>query len=133
VLPKAIAVAVLSSIAIAAAGCSGDSDAEAESPPATTTEQVIQSPRLAAVDISELPTAFKERFGTPGNETPLYRFVTGLKIAHGRVEVETTLDPGGSFEGMCGAIWGLASEFLKKDRELVVAVIASDGGVVGCA
>jgi hypothetical protein len=133
VVPKAIAVAVLSSIALAAGGCSGGSDAEAESPPATTTEQVIQSPGLSAVDISVLRAAFKERFGTPGNETPWYRLVTGLKIAHGRVEVETTLDPGSSFGRMCRAIWGLASEFLKEDRELVVAVIASDGGVGGCA
>jgi len=134
----ATAIGILAFTAgIAASGCSGDSDAEAESPPATTTEQP------PAVDIVGLRAAFNDRFGTAGSETPWYRLATGLKMApqalvtsaatYGTLEVETKLDPGSSFEGMCGAIYGLAREFMEEDGELAVAVIASDGSVGGCA
>ena len=116
-----------------------DSDADAENPrAATTTEQPH------AVDISGLRTAFKERFGTPGNETPWYRLVTGLKVApdavvtvaspYARLEVETKLDPGtkGESGGVpCGAIYGLAREFMEEDAGLIVALVASDGTELG--
>ena len=116
-----------------------DSDPEAESPPAATTTE--QPP---AVDISGLRTAFKERFGTPGNETPWYRLVTGLKVApdavvtvastYARLEVQTKLDPGtkGESGGVpCAAIYGLAREFMEEDAGLIVALVASDGTELG--
>jgi hypothetical protein len=113
--------------------------AEAESAPATTTEQP------PAVDISGLRAAFKQRFGTPSNETPWSRLVTGLKVApeaivteantYARLEVETKLDPGSHYKGgLCGAIYGLAREFMEEDAGLAVALIASDGTELGgCA
>ena len=114
-------------------------DADAESPRAATTTE--QPP---AVDISGLRTAFKERFGTPGNETPWYRLVTGLKVApdavvtvastYARLEVQTKLDPGtkGESGGVpCAAIYGLAREFMEEDAGLIVALVASDGTELG--
>ena len=126
-LPKAIAVAVLSSIAIAASGCSGSSDAEAE----------------GQVDIRRLRAEFTERFGTPGNERPWYHLVTGLKwvpkalvtqtSTYGRLEIETKLDPESGFaeNGMCGGVYGLAREFMEEDAGLIVALVASDGTELG--
>src|SRR5262245_5578778 len=123
---------------IAASGCSGDSEAEAESAPATTTTE--QPP---SVDIVALRAAFKERFGTPGNETPWYHLVTGLKMSpkasvtsagtYADLKVETKLKPGSSFGGMCGAIYRLAREFMEGDGKLAVVVIASDGAAGVCA
>lgn len=141
----ATAIGILAFTAgIAATGCSGDSDAEAESPPAATTTE--QPP---AVDISGLRAAFKERFGTPGNETPWYRLVTGLKVrppalvtsagtvTDGTLEIETKLDPGSDLESEgvpCRAIYHLAREFMEEDGNLGVTVIASDGTELGgCA
>ena len=122
-VPKAVAIAVLSSIAIGAGGCGGSADAEAE----------------GRVDITRLRAEFKERFGAPGNEARWYHLVTGLKMVpqalvteantYARLEVETKLAPGSRFveKGMCGGVYGLAREFMEEDAGLMVAVIASDG------
>ena len=125
---------------MAASGCSGDSEAEAESPPATTTEQP------PAVDIVGLRAAFKERFGTPGNEAPWYHFINGLKMAQsppGYTAVEVVSKFGLGPDGLpaCQAIWRLASEFLGLDEngKHHFGVIISDGTeegskrAVGCA
>jgi hypothetical protein len=76
-----------------------------------------------------LRTAFKERFGTPGNETPCTALVTGLKVAPDAVvtgqpvrelEVETKLDPetNGESGGVpCGAIYGSLASSWKKTRD----------------
>src|SRR5262245_39085864 len=68
-------IAVLVVAMVVASGCSEDSEAEAESPPAAATTE--QPP---SVDIVAVRAAFKERFGTPGNETPWYHLVTGLEM-----------------------------------------------------
>ena len=117
--PKAVAVAVLSSIAIAAGGCSGGSDAEAESP----------------VDITKLRAEVKERFGTAPNEAPWYRHIIAINWANGRVEVTTDLDESGSRGIPCGLLWGLAFEQAEPDTfNSGVAVVGSDGAEFGgCA
>lgn len=116
-LPKAIAVAVLSSIAIAAGGCSGNSDAEAESP----------------VDITKLRAEFKERFGTPPNEAPWYRHITAINWANGYLEVTTDFTPEETnalgYPSPCQEIWKLTSEQLEEPDEtaLIVAVFDAEG------
>jgi hypothetical protein len=118
VLAKAIAVAVLSSIAIAAGGCSGNSDAEAESP----------------VDITKLRAEFKERFGTPPNEAPWYRSITAINWANGHLEVTTDFTPEETNAlgppGPCVEIWNLASEQLEEPDETALIVAVFDAGGV---
>jgi len=119
VVPKAVAVAVLSSIAIAAGGCSGSSDAEAEGP----------------VDITKLRAEFKERFGTPPNETPWYRHITAINWAKGQtLEVTTDLDESKSRGIPCGLLWKVAFEQADKPNTLGVVLVGSDGAEFGgCA
>ena len=145
VSPKAIAVAGLSALAIAAGGCSGDSDAEAESPPVTTTEQVeTQRPAPPAVDIAKFRAAFKERFGTPGNETPWYHHITGMKMDYGDyqiLEIATDLaPPEGNLPDnapsvmICGTAMGFALNSEAGDGIEGVQMLASDGVALnGCA
>ena len=139
---KAFAVAGLSAIAIAAGGCSGDSDAEAESPPATTTEQVeTQRPAPPAVDIAKFRAAFKERFGTPGDEASWWGHIIGMKMDYGDyqiLEIATDLAPPDSSSvgpEICQAASNLAIDLGELgDRIKWVSVMGSDGvGLGGCA
>jgi hypothetical protein len=145
VLPRIVVVASLSAIAIAASGCSGDSDAEAESPPATMTEQVeTQPPAQPAVDVAKFRAAFKETFGTPPDERPWYRLITGMKIAPREIVTATSSyrvleittmkleSPSDTVVSeICEAVFTLDSE-LHNGIE-VVRVIGPDGGDGGCA
>jgi hypothetical protein len=119
VIPKAFAVAVLSSIALAASGCSGGSDAEAESHP---------------VDITKFRADVKERFGTPPNDAPWYRHITAINWADEQtLEITTDLDGSESRRIPCGLLWGLAFGQADKPNSLAVAIVDSDGEVGGCA
>ena len=116
-----------------------DSDPEAESPPAATTTE--QPP---AVDIAKFRAAFKERFGTPGNEAPWYHHITGMKMDYGDyqiLEIATDLAPP---EGnvpdnapgptICGAAMGFALNSEAGDGIEAVQMLASDGVALnGCA
>ena len=116
--PKAIAVAVLTSIAIAAGGCSGGSDADAE----------------GRGDVTKLRAQLKERFGTPPNEAPWYRHITAISWENGQVEVTTDLDEGSEFGGeICAKVFGLAFEQVGEPPELSVGVVDSEGNGGGCA
>jgi hypothetical protein len=119
VSPKAIAITGLSAIAIAAGGCSGGSDFEAQ----------------GRGDITKLRAELKERFGTPPNEAPWYRHITGINWANGQVEITTDLEEGSELLGgdMCGKVFGLAFEQVGEPPELSVAVVDSEGNVGGCA
>jgi len=119
VLPKAIGVAVLSSIAIAAAGCIGGSDAEAESP----------------LDIKKFRAEMKERFGTPPNEARWYRHITAINWANGHLEVTADFTPeeyqaSGAHPTPCVEIWNLASEQLVEPEEPALIVAMFDAGGV---
>ena len=117
-LPKAMAVAVLRSIAIAAGGCSGGSDAEAESP----------------VDIATFRAEVKERFGTPPNEAPWYRHITAINWANEQtLEITTDLDESETRRIPCGLLWGVAFVQAEKPNSLGVVVVGSDGEGWGCA
>jgi hypothetical protein len=124
-LPKTIAIAVLSSIALAAGGCGGGADAEAES----------------HGDITKLRAELKERFGTPPNVAPWYRHITAINWAKGQpdgyrqVEVATDLDVASELLGgeMCGQVFGLALEQVGEPPELSVAIVDSEGNIGGCA
>jgi hypothetical protein len=144
VLPRTVVVAGLSAIAMAASGCSGDSDAEAESPPATTTEQVeTQPPAQPTVDIAKFRAAFKETFGTPPDERPWYRLITGMKIAPREIvtvtssyrvlEITTKLESPSDtvVHEICEAVFALDSEIHNGIE--AVRVIDSDGEDGGCA
>jgi hypothetical protein len=127
VLPKAIAVAVLSSIAIAAGGCGGSSNAEAEAP----------------LDIAKLRADFKERWAAPPNavEPVWYRHINAINWADGHIEVTTdfTLEEyaaSGSGAGpipTCAETFKLASAQLAEPDEtaLSVAVIGPGGVALG--
>ena len=134
---KAIAVAGLSAIALAASGCSGDSDTKAESTPATTTEQVeTQPPAQSAVDIAKLRAAFKERYGTPGDEASWWRHITGMTVSSmNSLRISTDLDEIG--EGllgeMCHAGFDVARDSGAFDGIEAVVVKTSDGEEGGCA
>ena len=138
---KAIAVAGLSAIALAASGCSGDSDTEAESTPATTTEQVeTQPPAQSAVDIAKLRAAFKERYGTPGDEASWWGHITGIKVpsvneGHRTLEISTDLDEIGlRLQGMmCHAGFAVARDSGAFEGIEAVLVKTSDGEEGGCA
>ena len=122
-LPKAIAVAVLSSIALAAGGCSGGSDADAEGP----------------LDITKFRAELKERFGTPPNEAPWYRHITAIDFPNEQtleqtLVVTTDLDASESRMIPCGLLWKLAFEQADKPNSLGVAIAGSDGAMFGgCA
>ena len=138
VSPKAIAVAGL--IAIAASGCSGDSDAEAESPQATTTEQVeTQPPAQSALNFARFRAAFKESFGSPGDEPPWYRHITGMKMTHQRLDITTDLhDPDNVGHDTVRTICLAAIKFYfnlgTAPDEMTGAVFGSDGVMLGgCA
>jgi hypothetical protein len=49
----------------------------------------------SAVDISKFRAAFDQRFGTPGDEAPWYRYITAMKMGDtsSTVAITTTLDP----------------------------------------
>lgn len=114
-LPKAVAVAVLSSIALAASGCSGGSDAEPES----------------SVDITKFRAELKERFGTAPNEAPWYRHITAITWANGVLEITTDSETRGGVP--CGDLWKLAFEQAEPDTPLVVALFSAGGvGLGGC-
>ena len=119
---RAVVVVGLSAIALGASGCSGDSQAEAESPPVTTTEQVA---------------AIEESFGASGYETSWYGHVTGMKMAHGRLEIATNLDPVRDQETarmVCLAAIKFALDSEVGDGVETAAVFASDGTPLGgCA
>jgi hypothetical protein len=121
VLSKAIAVALLSSIALAVSGCGGGSDAEAEGP----------------VDITKLRAEVTERFGTPPNEAPWYRHITAISWANGRLEIATDLDdePSEISRGMCGETWKLAFEQAKPGTFNSGVVVLDSSGIElgGCA
>ena len=136
---KATAVAGLSAIALAASGCSGDSDTEAESTPATTTEQVETQPP-SAVDIAKLRAAFKERYGTPGDEASWWGHITGMKVpsvneGHRTLVISTDLDEIGlRLQGMmCGAGFAVARDSGAFEGIEAVVVKTSDGEEGGCA
>ena len=141
VVPRIIVVAGLSAIAIAASGCSGDSDAEAESPHATTTEQVeTQPPAQSAVDIAKLRAAFKERYGTPGDEASWWGHITGIKVpsvkeGHRTLVISTDLDEIGlRLQGMmCNAGFAVARDSGAFEGIEAVVVKTSDGEEGGCA
>ena len=134
---KAIAVAGLSAIALAASGCSGDSDTEAESTPATTTEQVkTQPPAELALDIAKFRAAFKERYGTPGDEASWWGHITGMKMSSVNsrtLEISTDLEKIGlRLQGMmCHAAFDVAGG--AGNRIEAVIVKTSDGEEGGCA
>ena len=135
---RAVVVVGLSAIALAASGCSGDSEAEAESPPVTTTEQVeTEPPGQATVDIAEFRAAIEESFGASGYETSWYGHVTGMKMAHGRLEIATNLDPVRDQETarmVCLAAIRFALDTEVGDGIETAAVFASDGKPLGgCA
>lgn len=123
-IPKAVAVAVLSSVAIAAGGCSGDSDAEAQSP----------------VDIAQLRADLEERWGAPPHAVaPVwYRHITAIDWANGQLEITTDLSPEeyGANEGLrgtCGEPLKLAFEQVDYTVDLIAAVFSTDGvGLGGC-
>ena len=129
---KAIAVAGLSAIALAASGCSGDSDTEAESTPATTTEQVeTQPPAPSAVDITKVRAAFKERYGTPGDEASWWGHITGVKVSSVN---SRTLEITTDFEEIGNRLTGVicragfdAAGISGFDRIEAVVVVRSDG------
>ncbi len=134
-VPRLVVVAGLSAIAIAASGCLGDSDGEAESPPATTTEQV--ETRLAAeptVDVAKFRAAIEESFGASGYETSWYGHVTGMKMAHGRLEIATNLDPDSEQETprtVCLAAINFALHSEAGDGIETATVLGSDGAPIG--
>ena len=135
---RTIVVAGLSAIALAASGCSGDSDADAESPPATTTEQVeTEPPAQPTVDMAAFRDAIEERFGASGSETSWYSHVTGMKMAHGRLEIATNLDPPGDEEDarmVCLAAIRFAFDSEAGDGIETATVFGSDGAPLGsCA
>jgi hypothetical protein len=111
-------VAVLSAVAIAASGCGGDSDAEAE-----------------------FRAAFKERFGTPGDETSWYGHITGMKLSSGRLEITTDLaakrlsaDETETVMAICSAALKFVLDTEALDGRPTTGVIGSDGAVLGnCA
>jgi hypothetical protein len=119
VSPKAVAVAVLSSIAMAAGGCSGGSDAEAESP----------------LDITEFRAEAKERFGTPPNEAPWYRHITAFNWRNGQtLVVRTDLDESESRVIPCGLLWRFAFKEADTPNSFAVVIAGSDGAEFGgCA
>ena len=115
---RAIVVAGLSAIAIAASGCTGDSDAEAE-----------------------FRAAFKERFGTPGDETSWHGHITGMKVyfkrggirSSGRLEITTDLAANETETAMaiCGAAMRFALDTEAFDGQPTTGVIGSDGALLG--
>ena len=136
---KAIAVAGLSAIALAASGCNGDSDTEAESTPATTTEQVKTQPP-SALDIAKFRAAFKERYGTPGDEASWWGHITGIKVpsvkeGHRTLEIRTDLDEigGGLLGVLCNAGFAVARDSGAFEGSEAVLVKTSDGEEGGCA
>ena len=116
-----------------------DSDAEAESPPAATTTE-----KPPAVDIAKFRAAFKERFGTPGNEAPWYHHISGMKMDYGDyqiLEIATDLAPP---EGnvpdnapgprICRAAMGFALNSEAGDGIEGVQMLGPDGAELnGCA
>jgi hypothetical protein len=138
---KAIAVAGLSAIALAASGCSGDSDTEAESTPATTTEHVETQPAApSTVDIAKLRAAFKERYGTPGDEASWWGHITGIKVpsvkeGHRTLVISTDLEKIGDRIGaaLCHAGFAVARDSGAFEGIEAVVVKTSDGEEGGCA
>ncbi len=134
---RAIVVAGLSAIAMAASGCSGDSNAETETPLATTTEQVETEPPVQpTVDIAEFRAAIEESFGASGYETSWYGHVTGMKMAHGRLEIETDVDPldQETARMVCSAAVAFALNNEAGDGIETATVFGSDGVPLGsCA
>ena len=124
---------------MAASGCGGDSDSEAESPPATTTEQVeSEPPAQPTVNIAEVRAAIEESYGTPpGYETTWYDHVTGMKMAHGRLEIATNVDPRRDPEAamiICSGVINFAINSEAGDGIETAAVFGSDGVQLGtCA
>jgi hypothetical protein len=117
VLPKAIAVAGLSAIAIAAGGCSGDSDPEAE-----------------------FRAAFEKKFSA----APWYHHITGIEVKDTALDVTTDLGPESAWDGegewsgtsgvICRAAYGVAIETGAIDGGEGVGVMGRDGvGLGGCA
>jgi len=140
VSPKAIAVAGLSAIALAASGCSGDSDTEAESTPATTEQVETQPSAPSAVDIAKLRAAFKERYGTPGDEASWWGHITGIKVpsvkeGHRTLVISTDLDEIGlRLQGMmCNAGFAVARDSGAFEGIEAVVVKTSHGEEGGCA
>jgi len=134
VLRRAVVVAGLSAIAMAASGCLGDSDAEPDSPPVTTTEQVETRP---TVDIAKFRAAIEESFGASGYERSWYGHVTGMKMAHGRLEIATDVDPESDPEAamtICSAAVNFALNSEAGEGIESAAVFGSDGAPLGgCA
>ena len=124
---------------MAASGCSGDSDAEAESPPATTTEQVeTEPPAQPTVNIAVFRAAIEESYGTPsGYEKTWYDHITGMKMARGRLEIATNVDPRRDPEVgliICSEVLGFAINSEAGDGIETAAVFGSDGVSLGaCA
>ena len=146
-LPKAVAVAVLSSVAIAAGGCSGDPDVEAEGLPPTTTERVETEPsKQPRLDVAKFRAAFKKRFATAPSALLWYDHVTGMEVVDGNLEIATDLEPEKTLPGfslnydnatareICGAGMGFALESAAGDGITGVIVKDSAGvGLAGCA
>ena len=106
-LPRAVAVAVLSSIAIAASGCGGGSDPEAE-----------------------FRAAFKKKFG----EATWYQHVTGIEVEDTWVEITTDFDQesnpsytGPDGRGICGIAMHFALNNEVGDGIEGVRMMGSDG------
>ena len=123
---------------MAASGCLGDSDAEAESPPATTIEQVESGPPAQpTVDVARFRAAIEESFGASGYETSWYGHVTGMKMAHGRLEIATDVDPESDPETamtICSAAVNFALNSEAGEGIESAAVFGSDGAPLGgCA
>ena len=123
---KAVAVAVLISIAIAAGGCRGGSEAEAEGP----------------VDITKLRAEYKERFGVPPNVVApeWYAHTTAINMVNGRLEITTDLTPeeyaaSDILREACAQPLGLAFELAEPDTIELTAAVFGVGGVPlgGCA
>lgn len=108
-LPRAVAVAVLSSIAIAASGCGGDSDPEAE-----------------------FRAAFEKEFSA----APWYHHITAMEVKDGTLEITTDLDSpskAGEIErGICGRAATLALDLgVLGDLFRGVVTTGSDGAELG--